>query len=69
MTRWEGDDPSAFAKGLEILAFRGFGDIGPQTRTRMVRDRLILEQQSCGLRRHLDSVPLDTPIREIVVRC
>ena len=24
---------------------------------------------SCGLRRHLESVPLDTPIREIVDRC
>ena len=36
---------------------------------RMVRDRFIADQQSCGLRRHLDSVPPDTPIREILDRC
>ena len=35
----------------------------------MVRDRFIADQRSCGLRRHLDSVPPDTPIREIVDRC
>ena len=35
----------------------------------MVRDWFILRQRDCGLRRHLDSVPLDTPIREIVDRC
>ena len=39
VTRREGEDPSAFAMELEILAVRGFGDIGPQARTRMVRDR------------------------------
>ena len=65
----KGEDPTAFATELEILAVRGFGDIGPQARTRMVRDRFISEQQSCGLRRHLDSVTPDTPIREIVDRC
>ena len=26
-------------------------------------------QQSCGLHRHLDGVPPDTPIRDIVDRC
>ena len=35
----------------------------------MVQDRFIADQRSCGLRRHLDSVPPDTPIREIVDRC
>ena len=35
----------------------------------MVRDRFIMGQRDCGLRRHLDSVPPDTPIREIVDRC
>ena len=35
----------------------------------MVWDRFIADQRSCGLRRHLDSVPPDTPIREIVDRC
>ena len=60
---WE--DPTAFATKLEILAVRGFGDV----RTRMARDRFISEQRSCGLRHHLDSVPLNTPIRDIVDRC
>ena len=35
----------------------------------MVMDRFITAQQRCGLRRHLDSVPPDTPIRDIVDRC
>ena len=35
----------------------------------MVRDRFILGQRDGKLRRHLDSVPPDTPIREIVDRC
>ena len=35
----------------------------------MVRDRFIADQRSCGFRRHLDSVPPDTPIREIVDHC
>ena len=35
----------------------------------MIRDRFIADQCSCGLRRHLDSVPPDMPIREIVDLC
>ena len=54
---------------MEILAVWGFGDIGPQARTRMVRDRFISKQQNYELKCHLDSVPPDTPIREIVDRC
>ena len=69
VVRQDGEDPAAFVTELEILTVRGFGDVGPQARTRMVRDRSISEQRSCGLRRHLDSVPLDTPIRDIVNRC
>ena len=69
VARREGEDTACFATELEILVVRGFGDIGPQARTRMVRDRFISEQQSCGLRRHLDTVPPDAPIREIVDRC
>ena len=34
----------------------------------MFRNRFIADQRSCGPRRHLDSVPPDTPIREIVDR-
>ena len=43
--------------------------MGTRARNRMVRDRFIADQRSCGLRRHLDSVPPDTPIREIVDHC
>ena len=68
VTRRTGADP-ATATELEILAVRGFGDMGTCARNRMVRDRFIADQQSCGLRRYLDSVPPDTPIREIVDRC
>ena len=35
----------------------------------MVRDRFIANQRICGLWRHLDSVPPDAPIREIVDLC
>ena len=56
VSRREGEDPSASSTELEILAVRGFGDIGPQARTRMVRNRFISEQQSCRQRRHLVSL-------------
>ena len=64
-----GADPATFTTELEILAVRGFRDMGTCARNRMVWDRFIADQRSCGLRRHLDSVPPDTPIREIVDRC
>ena len=51
------------------VAVRGFRDMGTCARNWMVRDRFIAYQRSCGLRRHLDSVPPDTPIREIVDHC
>ena len=65
----EGEDPASFVTEIEILTVRGFGEVGPKARTRMVRDRFILGQRNCELRRHLDSVPPDTPVREIVDRC
>ena len=34
-----------------------------------VRDRFIARQAECSLRRHLDSVGPDTPIRDIVDSC
>ena len=64
VSRWDGVDPASFVMELEILAVQGFGEVGQKVRTRMVRDRFILGQRDCGLRRHLDSVPPDTPIRE-----
>ena len=69
VARRKGADPAMFATELEILAVRGFGDMGTCARNRMVQDRFIADQRSCALRRHLDSVPPDTPIREIVDRC
>ena len=39
-----------------------FGDM-------MIRDKFIAAQRHCGLRRHLDGVPPDTPIWEIVDGC
>ena len=69
VTRRTGADPATFTTELEILAVRGFGDMGTCARNRMVRDRFIADQRSCGLRRHLDSIPSYTLIREIVDRC
>ena len=69
VTRRTGADSATFATELEILAVRGFGDMGTCARNQMVRDRFIADQSSCGLRRHLDSVHPDTPIREIVDCC
>ena len=63
------EDPSVFATELEILATRGFADAGSSARTLMVRDRFISGHRDCELRRHLDSVPPDTPIQDIVDRC
>ena len=70
MSRRDGEDPASFVTELEILAVLGVGDIGQKARTRIrTRDRFILGQRDCGLRRHLDCVPPDKPIREIVDRC
>ena len=62
-------DPSIFATELETLALKAFGDMGHLARLRLVRDRFITGQDSCALRRHLDSVSPETPIRDIVDRC
>ena len=58
-----------FATELEILAVRGFRDMGKRARDWMIRERFIAAQRSCGLRIHLNCVPPDTPIRDIVDRC
>ena len=57
-------DPATFATELEILAVRGFGDMGKCAWDWMIRDRFIAAQRSCGLRRHLDCVPPDTPSQD-----
>ena len=38
-------------------------------RLRLIRDRFIAGHESCDLRRYLDCVPPDTPLRDIVDRC
>ena len=54
---------------METLALKAFGDMGHLARLRFVRDRFITGQDSCALRRHLDSVSPETPIQDIVDRC
>ena len=62
-TRTAGEDPSIFATALETLAVKAFGDMGQTARLRLIR------HSSCELRRHLDSVPPQTPIWDVVDRC
>ena len=45
-----------------------FGDMGQAARLRLIRDRFIAGHSSCELRRHLDSVAPETPIRDVVDR-
>ena len=68
-TRTAGEDPSIFATALETLAMKAFGDMGHTARLRLIRDRFIAGHSSCEMRRHLDSVQPETPIRDVVDRC
>ena len=68
-TRTVGEDPAIFATALETLAVKAFGSMGQTARLRLIRDRFIAGHSSCELRRHLDSVPPETPIRDVVDRC
>ena len=43
--------------------------MGKRARDALIRDKFIAAQRHCGLRRHLDGVPPDTPIWEIVDSC
>ena len=67
--RSTGEDPSIFAIALETLAVKALGDMGQTVRLWLIRDRYIAEHSSCELRRYLDSVPPETPIRDVVDRC
>ena len=58
-----------FAITLETLAVKAFGDMGQTARLRLIRERFIAGHGSCDLRRYLDCVPPDTPLRDIVDRC
>ena len=68
-TRTVGEDPAIFATALETLAVKAFGDMGQTARLRLIQNRFIAGHSSCELRRHLDSVPPETPIRDMVDRC
>ena len=63
------EDPTIFATALETLAVKAFGDMQQTARLRLIRDRFIAGHDNCDLLRHLDSVPLETPIRDVVDRC
>ena len=43
--------------------------MGQTARLRLIRDRFIAGHDNCNLCRHLDSVPPETPIRDVVDRC
>ena len=43
--------------------------MGLTARLRLIRDRFIAGHSSCELRRYLDNVPPETPIRDVVDRC
>ena len=68
-TRTIGEDPAIFVTALETLAVKAFGDMGQTARLRLIRDRFIAGHSNCDLRRHLDSVSPETPIRDVVDRC
>ena len=65
----DGEDPSKFAVALEILADKAFGDMGQNARTWIICNRFIANHTNSALQRHLDSVPPETPIRDIANRC
>ena len=67
--RTAGEDPSIFAIELETLAVKAFGDLGKTARLCIIRDQFIAGHDSCELRRHLDSVSPESPIRHIVDYC
>ena len=67
--RRPGLDPATFATELGILALRGFSDMKEKARDLMVRNKFIASQQSCDLRRHLDSAAPETLIGDIVDSC
>ena len=69
MIRTAGEDPSIYATAVEMLAIKAFGDMGQTSRLRIILDQFVAGHDSCELRQHLDSVPPETPIRDIVDRC
>ena len=64
--RRDGEDPLDFAVAIAVKAF---GDMGPNARSCLIRDQFIVGHPDRDLWWHLDSVPPDTPIGDIVNRC
>ena len=64
ISRKPGEDPSVFA--VETLALKAYGDLSSSAWLQLVRDRFIVGQMGCSLRRHLDGVEPGTPIWDIV---
>ena len=64
-----GNTRQSFATALETLAVQAFGDMRQMARLRLIRDRFMAGHDNCDLRRHLDSVPPETTIRDVVDRC
>ena len=58
-----------FCHSIRTLAVKAFGDVGQTARLRIIWDRFIAYHSNCDLRRHLDSVSPETPIRDVVDRC
>ena len=48
---------------------KAFGNMKQTACLRLIGDRFIAGHSSCELRRYLDSVPPETPIRDVVDRC
>ena len=67
--RRPGSDPATFSTTLGMLALRGFSDMKEKARDLMVRNKFVASQQSCDLRRHLDSATPETSIVDIVDSC
>ena len=64
-----GEDPAIFSTALETLAAKAFGDMGQTAQLCLIQDRFIAGHSNCDLRRHLDNVSPETPIRDVVDRC
>ena len=60
--------PGEFCNNLRNAGCEGIWGYGTD-RLRLIRDRFIAGHNSCDLRRHLDSAPPETPIRDVVDRC
>ena len=55
--RKDGENLSIFAKALQMLAVKVFGDMGPNAQLCPICDRFVAGHDNCVLQRHLDNVP------------